>query len=674
MNKLLKEAEKYTIYTTLFLLPLAFSPMFFNAFQTTKLTVLVLGVVLALVFRILRATTGNGFEFSFKQGSFDLPVFIIGLAYLLSGIYVSPNKMEAFFLPGVATIMIASAVLYFLVNQLEHQEKERVIPIIIASSFFASIMYLLALSGLFEGVSSMPAFMRSKSFTPQGALLPTALILVTSLIYSAGFIKSSRDYLAKVMAACAAAIIAICLLLATFNMVTSRENFRLATFDSSFAVAFDSLKNSALMGIGPSNYLTAYTRFRPISTNMSDDWQARYSHARNFYLTAVTETGFIGTFALILLVLVVAKMVNKEIKSREDQKLPLIDAKIAAIFVLFVLLALFPATSPEILVLVFVSLALGSKTHNLNFGFARSLQFSDNKNSKAPGIILATPFLLGLVALLVIGGRTLGAERTYKVALDQIANNKGTDAYQTLQSAINASPNVDRYHATYSQINFLLAEAVARKEEITDADRQTITKLIEQSIREAKATVALNPTRAGNWEILANTYKNVMTLSKDAGTYAIQSYSQAVALDPVNPNLRIALGGVWYAVKNYENAVDTFKLAAIAKPDHANARYNLALAYRERGDTERAIAELKEVLKIVKTDSKDYETAKKELDALESKKASTAGSGESLTPPATNEPIITPEIDLNEDAAPEVSPTPTPSATPVASPTTTPTN
>ena len=679
MNKLLKEAEKYTIYTTIFLLPLIFFPGFFNPFLTTKITLLVVGVSLAILFRFLRmAITGT---FEFNQGPFDFPVFFLILAYLISGIYVSPNRPEAFFLPGTATAIISSALLYFLVNQLEDDSKNRVVYLFVGSSLVVSILYLMGLIGLYEAIS-LPSFMQTRNFSTQGALLPTSIILLTTVPYAIGLIIHAKEYVYKVLIGCAMAIISIVLVIVTFNMLTDRANFRIASTESSLSVTFDSLKNSAIFGIGPSNYISAYTRFRPLSTNRGEDWTSRYSHARNFYFTAITETGLFGALALILIAIVLIRSISAEIKSREHKRIPIVDFKTATIALLFIVLAIFPATSPEILMMMFVGLALISKTRKFKLGasaLAQHASIGDSRSSKAPAAIAATPFIIGIFYLLFVGGKLVSAEQAYKRAVDSLSRNEGTVAYETLQDAINLSPTIDRYHATYSQVNFLLAEAVARKEEVSDADRNTIASLIQQAIREAKTTVALNPQRAGNWEILGNTYRSIMTLSEGADAFAIQSYGQAVLLDPINPNLRIALGGVWYAVQNYESAIDAFKLAVIAKQDHANARYNLAAAYRENGQIERAKAELQVVLTLVELGTQDYETAQKELEALENQSSTNDTSptnGESLTAPDSSEPLLEPGIELPADAGPEISPSPSPSPTPTntsPSPTPTPT-
>jgi tetratricopeptide (TPR) repeat protein len=290
---------------------------------------------------------------------------------------------------------------------------------------------------------------------------------------------------------------------------------------------------------------------------------------------------------------------------------------------------------------------------------------------------LTIPVVVGAVFLFYKGSQILLAEYKFNKSLTLLTQNDATGTYDTMREAINTNPRVDRYHATFARINLALANSIAQKavpqegveaQEITDADRQSITTLIQQAINEGKATVSLNPLRAGNWETLAQVYRAVMPLAQGADAFTIQSYRQAVALDPLNPNLRIALGGIYYAIGNYDQAAQVFELAASAKPDLANAHYNLSLALKESGNLDRAIAEMSLVLSLI-TDktSQDYNVAKQALETMQSEKQAQApveaGTGEELTPPQTaEEPVLVPPLDLPEGSEPPeapISPTPT---------------
>ena len=129
------------------------------------------------------------------------------------------------------------------------------------------------------------------------------------------------------------------------------------------------------------------------------------------------------------------------------------------------------------------------------------------------------------------------------------------------------------------------------------------------------------------------------------------------------------MGGTFYALGDYDNAIDAFKLAVLAKPDHANAHYNLSFAYREKGEIEKAISEMTIVLSLADRESNDYELVRTELENLEARRPTTETEGtENLIPPQeAEEPIIQPPLELPDDAeppespeVPTVSPSPTP--------------
>ena len=180
--------------------------------------------------------------------------------------------------------------------------------------------------------------------------------------------------------------------------------------------------------------------------------------------------------------------------------------------------------------------------------------------------------------------------------------------------------------------------------------------------------MALNPTKVTNVENLASIYRNLLNFAQGADAWTIAAYQQAAVLDPVNPNLRIALGGVFFAQKNYDEAVRIFQTAVDLKPDLPNAHYNLAAAFREKGQYERALASLDQVMQyITDKNSSDYQTASAEADELKKKIApKTAPISEKpvsptqLTTPEKELPKlkIVPPIQVSEALAPEAPATP----------------
>jgi tetratricopeptide (TPR) repeat protein len=278
--------------------------------------------------------------------------------------------------------------------------------------------------------------------------------------------------------------------------------------------------------------------------------------------------------------------------------------------------------------------------------------------TRVPSAIIATPIILGIIALAFFGTKAVIAEITYKKSLTALSQNDAKNTYDLMIKAVNQNPYVDRYHASLAQVEMAIATSIAGNKDLTEADRTNITQLISQAINEGKATVTLNPGRSANWELLAQIYGNIMPFAQGADQFAIQTYSQAIALDPISTNLRIALGGIYYSLGRYDEAIDTFKLAVLTKTNFANAHYNLAIAYREKKDYDNAIAQMNTVLTLVAKDSPDYTLAQSTLTDLEKSKPATAKSTgtENLTPPQKTETIIEPPIELPKEATPPATP------------------
>ena len=217
-----------------------------------------------------------------------------------------------------------------------------------------------------------------------------------------------------------------------------------------------------------------------------------------------------------------------------------------------------------------------------------------------------------------------------------------TNAYNFQRDAIILMPSVTRYHSTYAQTNLALANSLAlavekqgkiasdSAEGIQQAeDRKLITTLIQQSIEQAKVATALAPENVNAWENLGQTYISLMGVAGGAESWAVASYEKAIQLEPMNPMLRVTLGSIHIRQKNYNEALSLFSGAIALKPDYANGYYNLANAYRLKGDRERAILAYEQTIQYTAKYASDLDKVKTELQSLKNEPAS---SKESLPP------------------------------------------
>ena len=670
MDNTLEKIENYIVWIVVFLVPVVFLPIFPNYLVTAKLSVLALGVCLILLTKSARIILTQ--KLDLFSSPFDFPVFLFAIAYLASAILRTPNKMEAFFLPGTATIAILSALFYFLINQLKNDGKKAISTVLSLSGIVVSVFSLLTISGTFNKIPGAPDFLKITTFTSLGGNLPVVIFLIALVPSALSLIVEEEKLIKKIFFGITLSIITLGIAGNLYIILPGKPaSPQLPPLAISWSVAVDSLKESPVFGIGPANFLTAFNLYRPISYNQTTLWQTRFTSANGFFLTTISEAGLLGLASLILLIIAIYRKVQKETVERNMVGWGFAaDPYILSVIISFSILV-FVGTEISIILLFFIFLALSSKVSKITLNFqVQSGNGPQKLASILPSSLVALPIIAAVLTFCFFATKAVRAEATYKKSLDAISRNDGTAAYNLLSSAILQNPKVDRYRATFSQINFALADTLARKPEgqqLTDEERNTVSQLIQQSISEAKATVALNPSRSGNWSLLASLYRSVMAFAQGADQYAIQSYSQAVALDPIDPDLRLSLGEVYYALGDYEGAIDAFKMAVLTKTDHANAHYNLAIAYREKGEFQKAISEMTTVLALLDPTTQDYQTAKSELEALEAKKPiteeTTEATPESLTSPEpSSAPVVEPPIELPSDANPPVSPTPSPTA------------
>lgn len=661
MNSI-ESAQKWTLRGVLFLLPVFFLPITSDFFVFNKLALLAVGTSAVLLFWVCSMIKG---EFKVRVTPFDLPVLAFALSVLISAIIVTPNKMDAFIFPGTASIVIFSTLLYFAVVQYIRQSGDSAsltLSLLIGSAL-AAIVSLGATVGIIAIAAKAigaPAWLTQNTFNTTGGLLEALTLFVAVLPMAVVDGLSTKE--AKGSIVNAVLLIAIVLGLAStayYAMPGKPTSPRVLPLSSGWSITLETLKQNALLGVGPGNYVEAFNRFRTVDYNTTSVWNLRFGNSSNWIFEIWTVSGLLGVATFLWIMFKIAR------RTQKSNLLP-VHYSLLATIVLFLLL---PANI--LLLAVFyllLAVVAAEEANEVTFQFTahgiRQIGM-DGRKTNILSLFMALLIIAGAGYGIVFGRKVYAAEISYQKALASASQNDGKATYDSLIETINQNPSVDRYRITYSQVNLALANNIASKKDLTDQDRQVITQLIQQAIREGQAAVSLNAGHAQNWENLARIYQSLFSLAQGADQWTISAYQQSVALDPVNPLTRLSLGGVYYALNQKEDAVKAFELAVASKPDFANAHYNLAVTLRDKGDTLRAAQEMAQTLNLVTPGTPDYEGAKKELDALQKKltdeasaSAKVAGAKTQSQQPALQAPspapkqVVQPPIQLPENGAP----------------------
>lgn len=626
------------------LLPIFFVPIFPNYFLLPKIIIIVLSLSIIFYIEALRIPLSK--ETFWYKNDFDIPVILLTLAYILSGIFASDNKMEAFFLPGIGTLIPILTLFYFFLNSLKFKEEQKIKNTLIFSSLLSNLFVIFSFLSLYKLIPQLPDEIKNETFSPMGSFLPLIVFNICILPISFSLFLKEKDSPRKILWGVINITILLGIIISSFQFFQKeKQNFFILPPKASWSIAIDSLKESPLFGAGPANYLTAFNRFKPIQLNQDKIlWNKKFTTASNFYLTSITETGGLGLFAWIVFFITVYRVWKKIERPEIKTSLALI----------LIILALLPA-SLSLLLLLFILLSLAGQTSR--FPILLSPYNTKNLAYKIPSLIASLLILVSTTTLNFFFLRWVWAEHLFYKSMKASIQNNVKETFDLINKTIRTNPYIDRYHIFNANITLILIQNILSKpqDQITDQDKQILVNLIQQAINEGKAAVALNKRRSENWEILARVYQNIINLAQGADNFAIQSLNQAIALSPFDPNLRIALGGIYYSMGNFEEAQKVFELAVLAKPDLANAHYNLAAALRERGQIDKAIKEMEIVISLVEKDSKDYNLATKVLENLKEKKKDTSiPQGESLSTPTsttTSQNKIEP-VKLEEESSP----------------------
>jgi len=413
-------------------------------------------------------------------------------------------------------------------------------------------------------------------------------------------------------------------------------------FAVSWKVSVSAFRDAPFFGTGPSSYLFNFTTYKPVEFNALPFWNFSFDTAYNEFLQTIGTLGIFGFIALLYfcIVVIVNSWRNLAVDTQDahqDNTHILLPAMAMSGLMTIVLLAIHAATLISTVVTFFILAVLmmsqksiRERVTELSLGIKAATV--DNRQFDLFPVIIFVVYVIAAIAVLYNTVTMVAADYYHRLALVTASKN-GALTYQYLQKAESLNPQVDLYRVDMSQTNFVLANAIAARAKpaangkglsLSNQDKQTIQTLLAQSINEARASVILNPRSSRNWQVLASIYQNISGVAQNALAFSLSAYGQAIQLDPLNPTLRLNVGGIYYLTKNYDQAIRFYTDAANLKPDYANAYYNLSIAYRDKGDIPDALTVATQTVSLLQTsqNSVNYKTAVQLLNQLKEANAS----------------------------------------------------
>jgi len=396
----------------------------------------------------------------------------------------------------------------------------------------------------------------------------------------------------------------------------------------SWYIATSTIQDYPILATGPSTFQLNYTRYRPLSSNNTAFWNTRFDKPYNELFNVLSTIGIVGIAAVLIFASRVLKFAYASKQVKEDTGIISVAAMITVV-VLTTFLFTYASIFNVFLLFFALSILVGSHTLSQDQKYVKLVVIEPaNLSSIATdsGAIIATQYtkyVLCVPVFLLAGYlgylsfRNYAGEYFMRKSLAAIMKNDSNGTYNSQILALKYNPQRDVYYDSFARTNLTLANALASKQDLTDAEKQTIQTLVTQAIRNSRlASEVIGPLNVSNWETRALIYTNLINVAQNASDWAINSYNTAIQLDPTNPKLRLDLGGVYFSKGDYLSAANQFRQATVLKQDYANAHYNFALSLVRLKEYDQAKREFDITKLLVPQDSEDAKIVEREIASL----------------------------------------------------------
>lgn len=412
---------------------------------------------------------------------------------------------------------------------------------------------------------------------------------------------------------------------------------------ATYEIAMDAWKakgGSAEIGSGPATFGYDYGLYRSQIINQTMFWSVKFAQGSSFILTSLSAVGIFGFAALILLVAAFIwqafKMFSSKKKEEEEAEnegfqIPMIAVTLFALLSWF----LYPANF-SLMLFGFIGMGLLAATTAESRGTENAEQ--RGKNLREISLLLSPQrtlivsliliiLMVGSVSVLYLSGQKYIASLYFSAGLKTYDKTVDPDlALEKFVKAINLDSAADQYWRVASQAFLVKTNNILNSPKWQGAPAAALEDLrsqfqvnMSQAISFAQRAKDADAAESSNWSNLGYIYENILSFVSGAEKFMVDSYSQALLLEPKNPALAVDLGRAHIAVsdrlgdqanqiQNSKNpdksqidalmvqwnqeldaAINELQRAIDLKADYSQAHFLLVQAYSRQGNLKKAI-------------------------------------------------------------------------------------
>ena len=611
MKKILNKIIEICIYLLVFLLPLFFLPLSFEAFEFNKQYLLALLVSIAFFSWLAKMVLVDK-EIRFKRTPLDVFVAAFIFVAVISAIFSVDKGSSLFgfygkFSDGLIGL-VSLGIFYFLItnntqiNTDRNADKHRLsvnglIRTFLWSVFFVILFSYFSIFGLWQRIPGPPAIMKQPTFNPVSGSLEGLVVFLSIVVVLLIGLMLQKTQIKKNWLPVILLIAALGLLFSIFSAPLPKEE--VPSQGLSWKVAFQTVTadaKSGFLGSGIGTYFYDFAKFKPVEFNQNPLWQVRFDRPGNHISEILATLGLlgllsymalVGMFLLISWLMITAPKSKFSIFNFQFSILVAFSALVVAQFFYY------QNTVLAFLFWLFLALSVISWPPTT---------FQEIRLSKPIAKKVVGGFLI-IMGFLILTSYYFG-QKFYRADIAYAKTN--------YERAVRLNPNLSQYRIILAR-SYLGAALSEMRKPLTEQNSLLLQTKISEAINQVRIATALSPNWVAAWETLGLVYWEIHPIVQGAGEWGVKAFEKAISLEPTNPVLQTDLGKLYLAlveedksssspfaaarVDEVEKAKRAFVRAKELKSDYLDALIQEALIYEKENNLDEAIRKMEEVAK-----------------------------------------------------------------------------
>lgn len=373
------------------------------------------------------------------------------------------------------------------------------------------------------------------------------------------------------------------------NQITDSGEIRLNVWEGAIAA----WKANPLFGTGVETFAFAYYKHKPVEQNLTSEWDFLYNKAHNEYLNYLTTTGIFGLGSYLLLIVwfftqSVIKFIYEKwflhVSSYEGKHIILSERIL--IFALIggyvsILVTNFFGFSVVIINLFFfitpgMVYILSKQIIPANvFSLPRKSQELSESPSGVQYAVITFVFLMAFILNLILL-RYWNADTAYALGANLNRQGQYLESYKLLQNAVTLRPHEPTFQDELAYTNAAIAGAYLLQEDATQA-----AQFLSTATNLSNSVVTNHPNNVTFWKNRVRMYYLLSQVDPQFLPLALESIKHADTLAPNDAKILYNHGVILGQMGRVDEAIPVLKKTIDVKPDFRDARFALALFYRD---------------------------------------------------------------------------------------------